>query len=98
MGPSPFSGGVVLSLAKMNRILTIDLDNLIAVVKPGVITGDLKKADQSKGLFYPPDPASVDTCSIGGNAATKRGGHPASNTGQRATTFWVWRWCGPRES
>ncbi len=58
----------------MNQILTIDPQNLIAVVEPGVITGDLKKAAQSKGLFYPPDPASVDTCSIGGNAATNAGG------------------------
>ena len=67
-------GGVLLSLAKMNRILVIDQENLIAVVEPGVITADLKKAAQSKGLFYPPDPASVDTCSIGGNAATNAGG------------------------
>jgi len=73
-GAVAVSGGVVLSLAKMNRILTIDPENLIAVVEPGVVTGDLKKAAQSKGLFYPPDPASVDTCSIGGNAATNAGG------------------------
>lgn len=73
-GAVPVSGGVVLSLAKMNQILSIDLENLIAVVEPGVVTGDLRKAVQSKGLFYPPDPASVDTCSIGGNAATNAGG------------------------
>jgi glycolate oxidase len=73
-GSVPLSGGVLLSLAKMNRILAIDAENLIAVVEPGVVTGDLKKAAQSQGLFYPPDPASIDTCSIGGNAATNAGG------------------------
>jgi glycolate oxidase len=73
-GSVPLSGGVLLSLAKMNQILTIDAENLIAVVEPGVVTGDLRKAAQSKGLFYPPDPASIDTCSIGGNAATNAGG------------------------
>jgi glycolate oxidase len=73
-GAVPVLGGVLLSLAKMNRILSIDSDNLIAVVEPGVITGDLRKAAQSKRMFYPPDPASIDTCSIGGNAATNAGG------------------------
>jgi glycolate oxidase len=73
-GSVPVSGGVLLSLAKMNQILTIDSENLIAVVEPGVVTGDLRKAAQNKGLFYPPDPASIDTCSIGGNAATNAGG------------------------
>jgi len=67
-------GGVVLSLAKMNRILSLEADNLIAVVEPGVVTKDLKDAACERGLFYPPDPASVDTCSIGGNAATNAGG------------------------
>lgn len=67
-------GGVVLSLAGMNRILAIDAANLVAVVEPGVINGDLKAAARAKGLFYPPDPASFDTCSIGGNAATNAGG------------------------
>ena len=73
-GAVPLLGGVLLSLAKMNRILAIDPENLIAVVEPGVVTGDLRKAAQNNGLFYPPDPASVDTCSIGGNAATNAGG------------------------
>jgi len=73
-GCVPWSGGVVLSLAKMNRILSIDTENLIAIVEPGVINGDLKRAAESCGLFYPPDPASLDTCSIGGNAATNAGG------------------------
>jgi len=73
-GSVPLFGGVLLSLAKMNRILAIEQDNLIAVVEPGVITLDLQNAVKEKGLFYPPDPASLDTCSIGGNAATNAGG------------------------
>jgi len=73
-GSVPLFGGVLLSLAKMNRILAIERDNLIAVVEPGVVTLDLQNAVKEEGLFYPPDPASLDTCSIGGNAATNAGG------------------------
>lgn len=73
-GAVPVHGGVVLSLAGMNRILSIDRDNLIAVVEPGVINQDLKNAVREAGLFYPPDPASLDTSSLGGNAATNAGG------------------------
>ena len=73
-GSVPAAGGVVLSLAKMNRILAIEKDNLIAVVEPGVINQDLKDAVRREDLFYPPDPASLDTSSIGGNAATNAGG------------------------
>ncbi|HPQ42599.1 MAG TPA: FAD-linked oxidase C-terminal domain-containing protein [Syntrophales bacterium] len=73
-GSVPLFGGVLLSLAKMNRILAIEKDNLIAVVEPGVVTLDLQNAVKKEGLFYPPDPASLDTCSIGGNAATNAGG------------------------
>ncbi len=73
-GAVPLCGGVVVSLAKMNRIHSIDKDNLIAVVEPGVITLDLQNTVKEEGLFYPPDPASLDTCSIGGNAATNAGG------------------------
>ena len=65
-GAIPIAGGVVLSLASMNRILSVDPENLIAVVEPGVINADLKKAAQKEGLFYPPDPASFDTCTLGG--------------------------------
>lgn len=73
-GAVPLRGGVVLSLSRMNRIISIEKNNLIATVEPGVINLDLKNAVQSEGLFYPPDPASLDTCSIGGNAATNAGG------------------------
>lgn len=80
-GSVPVCGGVVLSLARMKRILSIDPRNMVAVVEPGVVTLDLKKAAESKGLFYPPDPASLDTCSIGGNAASNAGGPSAVKYG-----------------
>ncbi len=73
-GAVPVCGGIVLSLAKMNRILLIDRQNLLAVTEPGVVTAELKKEAQKYGLFYPPDPASLDTCSVGGNVATNAGG------------------------
>jgi glycolate oxidase len=73
-GAIPIRGGVVLSLAKMNRILAIEPRNMIAVVEPGLRTLDLKNAVQEYGLYYPPDPASNDACTIGGNAATNAGG------------------------
>jgi glycolate oxidase subunit GlcD len=68
------TGGVVLDLTAMNRILAIDSDSVTATVEPGVLTGDLRRAAKAKGLFYPPDPASLDTSTIGGNAATNAGG------------------------
>ncbi len=67
-------GGVVLSLERMDRILSIDADNLVAEVEPGVITQRLREAAKAKGLFYPPDPAGMDKSTIGGNAATNAGG------------------------
>jgi len=73
-GICPVHGGVILCLERMNRILNIDTQNLVAEVEPGVITRDLRDAAAAKGLFYPPDPASLDTSSIGGNAATNAGG------------------------
>ena len=73
-GALPVLGGLVLSLARMNRILAIEPRNMIAVVEPGVLNLDLKNAVRQQGLFYPPDPASNDTCSVGGNAATNAGG------------------------
>lgn len=73
-GAIPVKGGVVLSLAKMDRIIAIEPRNMIAVVEPGIKTLELKNAVRELGLFYPPDPASNDTCSVGGNAATNAGG------------------------
>ncbi len=67
-------GGVVLDLSHMNRILAIDTRSLIAEVQPGVITQQLRDAVRQAGLFYPPDPASLDESTLGGNAATNAGG------------------------
>ena len=73
-GANAVDGCVVLDLSKMNRILEIDADNMIAVVQPGVINDDLKAAVAEHGLWYPPDPASAPWSTIGGNVATNAGG------------------------
>lgn len=73
-GAVPVAGGVVLDMAGMNRILRIDVADQIAVTEPGVVTARLQAAAAKKGLFYPPDPASVDFCTIGGNVAENAGG------------------------
>jgi glycolate oxidase len=73
-GSIPLAGGVVLVFTKMNRILEIDTENLIAVVEPGVINFDLQQEVAKCGLFYPPDPASYKYSSIGGNVAECAGG------------------------
>lgn len=80
-GSVPVQGGVVLVLTRMNRILEIDPDDMVAVVEPGVITGHLKKAVEECGLYYPPDPGSADYCTIGGNVATGAGGAVAVQYG-----------------
>lgn len=73
-GACPVFGGAVLSLERMNRILKIDAENLCADVEPGALTKELRDAAEAVGLFYPPDPASLDTSTLGGNAATNAGG------------------------
>lgn len=80
-GAVPVHGGVVLSVEKMNRILEIDERNLMVTVEPGVTTGEIHRAVEAKGLFYPPDPASLDSCSIGGNIAECAGGPRAVKYG-----------------
>ncbi len=80
-GAVPVCGGIVLSLERMNRILEIDKENLMVTVEPGVINGDLQRAVEAEGLFYPPDPASLDSCSIGGNIAECSGGPRAVKYG-----------------
>jgi glycolate oxidase len=77
-------GGIVLSLERMTRILEIDRENLMVTVEPGVITGDLHRAVEALGLFYPPDPASLDSCTIGGNIAEGAGGPRAVKYGVTA--------------
>jgi glycolate oxidase len=73
-GAIPVSGGVVISFARMNRILEIDLDNERAVVEPGVVNLDISLAVQDYGYFYAPDPSSQKACTIGGNVAENAGG------------------------
>ena len=73
-GSVPTQGGIALSLLRMNRIIEIDTQDLIAIVEPGVITADLQAAAAKVGLFYPPDPASYKFCTIGGNIAESAGG------------------------
>jgi len=67
-------GGIVVSMSKMNRILSVDLDNRCAVVEPGVINLDVTRAVERDGYFYAPDPSSQSACSIGGNVANNSGG------------------------
>jgi glycolate oxidase len=80
-GAVPVRGGVVLSLERFTRILEIDQQNLVAVVEPNVITGDLQDAVERVGLFYPPDPASLRQSVIGGNVAECAGGPRAFKYG-----------------
>lgn len=80
-GALAIKGGVLLTLERMNRILEVDVANRMAVVQPGVITGELHKAVEVEGLFYPPDPASLESCSIGGNVIEGAGGPRAVKYG-----------------
>jgi glycolate oxidase len=73
-GCVPLHGGIALSLARMKRIKEIHFADSVAVVEPGVITGDFQAAVRQQRLFYPPDPASLKDCSLGGNIGTNAGG------------------------
>jgi glycolate oxidase subunit GlcD len=73
-GAVPAEGGILLSLARLDRILKIDLQNRLAIVEPGVINLDMTKAVSKDGFFYAPDPSSQAACSIGGNVANNSGG------------------------
>ena len=73
-GALAVSGGVAADTSAMRRIVAVDAANLCAVVEPGVITKTLRDAAAAAGLFYPPDPASLAACTLGGNAATNAGG------------------------
>ncbi len=73
-GAIPVRGGVVLAMDRLNRIISVDRDNLIAKVEPGVITLHLQQAVENLGLFYPPDPASLKVSTLGGNIAECAGG------------------------
>jgi len=67
-------GGVVLVFTRMNRLLRLDRESMLAVAEPGLVTADLQAAAEKAGLFYPPDPASLKTSTIGGNVAENAGG------------------------
>ena len=73
-GAVPIAGGMCISLTRMNQILEISLDELIAVVQPGVVNMDLQEAVGEFGLFFPPDPASWYMATLGGNVAENAGG------------------------
>jgi glycolate oxidase len=80
-GSVPLAGSIVLGVARMDRILTIDPVDGVAVVQPGVITGRLQTEVERLGLFYPPDPSSLKQSAIGGNVAENAGGARALKYG-----------------
>jgi D-lactate dehydrogenase len=80
-GSVPEQGGVALSLERMNRILSIDPDNRMAIIEPGVLNQELQDAIRPKGFFWPPDPSSAPYCSVGGNLATCAAGPHAVKYG-----------------
>lgn len=80
-GAVPVAGGIVLATHGMSKIVDIDRKDLLAIVQPGVITGELHAAVEAEGLFYPPDPNSLATCMIGGNVAENAGGPRAFKYG-----------------
>lgn len=86
-GAAGIEGALTVALTRMTRILEIDRENLVVVTQPGIINADLKAAVAREGLFYPPDPASYETCSIGGNLGTNAGGLCCVKYGQ--TRDWV---------
>jgi glycolate oxidase len=73
-GTVPIGGGLVISTARLTEIVEIDRTNMTATVQAGVITADLQRAVEAVGLFYPPDPSSLQQSSVGGNVATNAGG------------------------
>ncbi|MEA3499193.1 MAG: FAD-linked oxidase C-terminal domain-containing protein [Campylobacterota bacterium] len=81
-GALPANGGIILSLERhMNKLIEIDMQNMVAVVQPGLINMELQKAAQNVGLFYPPDPASEEYSTLGGNVSENAGGMRAAKYG-----------------
>jgi glycolate oxidase len=81
-GALPANGGIILAMEKhMNKILEVDTQNMVAVVQPGVINMDLQKHVEERGLFYPPDPASEEYSTLGGNVSENAGGMRAAKYG-----------------
>jgi glycolate oxidase len=73
-GAAGIEGGLTIALTRMNRVLEIDRGNLVVVTQPGILNVELKRQVAAEGLFYAPDPASYEICSIGGNLGTNAGG------------------------
>ncbi|HYA12422.1 MAG TPA: FAD-linked oxidase C-terminal domain-containing protein [Thermodesulfovibrionales bacterium] len=80
-GVVPLTGAIILSFERMNRILEVDSENLCVICEPGLINGRLQRDLERRGLFYPPDPASMNFCTIGGNVAENAGGPRAIKYG-----------------
>lgn len=80
-GAVPTFGGIVISLEKMNRLLEIDVDNMVAVAEAGIVTNDFAEAVQRQGLFFAGYPMSLETCFLGGNIAENAGGGKAVKYG-----------------
>jgi len=81
-GSLPVNGGIVLAFEKhMNKILEIDMENMVARVQPGVVNKRLQEAVEAMGLFYPPDPASEEYSTLGGNVSENAGGMRAAKYG-----------------
>ncbi len=81
-GALPSEGGIILSLERhMNNLIEIDMQNMVAVVQPGLINMQLQKAVEEVGLFYPPDPASEEYSTLGGNVSENAGGMRAAKYG-----------------
>ena len=80
-GAVPIAGGILLSLERMKKILSLDPASLTLRTQPGMILGDLHAAAEESKLFYPPDPNSLESCHIGGNVATNAGGPRAGKYG-----------------
>jgi glycolate oxidase len=73
-GAAGIEGGLTIALTKMDAVIEIDRENLVVVTQPGILNAELKKRVAAEGLFYAPDPASYEICSIGGNLGTNAGG------------------------
>lgn len=84
-GCVPVYGGVVLGLDRLTRVLELDTENLLARVEPGVILQPFQESVESEGMFYPPDPASLSWCTLGGNVACNAGGPRALKYGVTGT-------------
>jgi glycolate oxidase len=87
-GALPVRGGILLSVDRMTSIISIDTENMMGVVEPGVITQVYQEAVEAQGLFYPPDPASRGSCTLGGNVAECAGGPRAAKYG--VTRDWIY--------